>query len=162
MPVTTRLIGDLVVAYGFDRRDSFEMVSREDAERLGLNTNELHDLSVRNAMHQLKDSISVLEKEGVQRWAADNHLTATAILVAEIWHLPASRMTGDLAMVVPSRDCVMFCDGVSETAMRAMRRFAENEFASAGNHAISMKLLRWMGNGWHIPGTKEGLVIAKS
>jgi len=162
MPVTSLLIGDLIAAYGIDQDDRFEMVRRDDLKRLGLDRRELHHLAVANAQDQLGNSIDFLQKEGVGRCIAGNHLTATAILLPQVWQYWAGRMTGDLAAVVPSRDCVLFCDGLSESAMRAMRRFAEEEYAQAGTHAVSMQLLGWMGNGWTIPGTTEGLVIVGS
>jgi uncharacterized protein YtpQ (UPF0354 family) len=149
MPVTQPLQADLLVAYAFDRPDTFQMVSYADLDRLGLTLEQLADVAKENLGNRGFE-VEIQGADAFQVLVTGGHLEACSLLFPEIWERITEEFGGGLVVAVPSRDSVLITRRTSKAGMLTVPLLAEEIHRSETVHALSLALLSWAGTHWEI------------
>jgi uncharacterized protein YtpQ (UPF0354 family) len=83
-PAATRFPGDLYVAYGVQRQDSFMLVTRADVARWAVSLGELHRLALANLVRETNREQRLKCEEKLCGWASGDGFDAARMLPAEL------------------------------------------------------------------------------
>lgn len=142
--VSTTFVGDLAIYYVEDKEGSVLYLEQYHLEDLAMSQVGLNDL----AMQNLIDRNWEPEIEGTDPYQLifDGNFEASFLLDVPLWQRIDDQI-GDILLAVPSRDTVLFIDGVDASSIDPFRRLAEGLFANE-SYPVSDQLFSWTGKGW--------------
>jgi hypothetical protein len=147
--VTEHLAGDLWVAYGIDRPEATDILRRKDAQKLGLEANELRRLALDNLSRLLPDVNIWQHDEWIEISADDSVYICGLLLLDAFWEELERRVTEDLVVVVPTREILLVTGSASSAGIAAIRAEADS-IIDNGHHVVSNTLLRRTNGQWAV------------
>lgn len=159
MPLTQRLVGDLLVAFSIDVGNSFMFLTPAECARRGLKKDELLQLARRNAARAIATLQIRRSGEVFQLVAGEQgkDLEASSILFPEFWSQVAARLKDAPLAIFPHRNGVYFTAAGSAGGVAALQAIiAGSEFRQA--HALSRLLYVFRDGQWAVfePSAKPG------
>lgn len=148
-PVITRdLAQGIVITYGLDIGQGFELITTNHCKQFGISDQELAALSARN-LHTRTDgriniekmdfSASIPEAEPFYRVRLDNNLDSSVMLVDEFWKQASSMLKTDLiAVTLPAKNTLYFADYHSIFSFRLMRPFSGKMYEASKQDRIEI------------------------
>jgi uncharacterized protein YtpQ (UPF0354 family) len=146
-PVIEPLVADLFVTYAFDMEAGFMMVAPYHLEALGLQPGALRELAMANLKSRMPN-VEIRSKDGLSFVHCGDNLEACSLLSTNLWTTMSARMPGGIVAMVPTRDHVLFCEATDAEARKRLLVTGTVAYASGGNHALSVSILRRTDTGW--------------
>lgn len=115
-----------------------------------LTNNELKETGLKNLVkHVMKNQLKINKyTNGYFTIYLDGTFDASLILLNGIWEKSIkSYVAGDVAVAVPSRDILIFCDASSQNGIEEMKK-AVKMISLNANYQLSDKLLKRSGSTW--------------
>jgi uncharacterized protein YtpQ (UPF0354 family) len=140
-------LGWFIVTYAFDLPGMFKMANRGALERIGIANADLRAIAVKNLRTQLP-KIGTTDEQPVNRIVTGENLEACTLLASSFWAGLSADTKGELVVVAPSRDVVLFCSSESAEAVSTLRKTAREVLAAESVHGLSETLLTWRENQW--------------
>ena len=141
------LAGDYAIVLAIDTPTSISYANNKSFADLNLSDDALYKRAVSNLKARLPNKLETAKQENVTFVGLDGFYDASLLLIDDFWKNHAEEMQGDLVMVAPARDMVMFVDSADKTALKIMTEYARNNI-EALPHPISDVPLKWTKNGW--------------
>jgi len=134
-PIITRELAEgIVVAYGLDVGERYEMITPGHCRKFAISNHQLVALSARNLLartdgriniEKMDFSSSIPEAEPFYRVRLDNNLDSSIMLVDDFWKRAAAMLKTDLvAVTLPAKNTLYFADYHSIFSFRLMRPFS--------------------------------------
>jgi hypothetical protein len=159
VPLTQRLVGDLLVAFSIDVGTSFMFLTPAECKRRRLNKDELLQLARRNAARAIA-ALQIRRSGEVFHLVAGEQgkdLEACSILFPEFWSQVAARLKDAPLAIFPHRSAVYFTAAGSTAGIAALQAIiAGSQFRQA--HALSRLLYVFREGQWTVfePASKPG------
>lgn len=165
MPITKPFVGDLIISYAFETPEHFVSVTPPLMSDAGLKADSLHEIAMQNLEATLSDKINIQDLLMYNAIVTGNHLEASTLLLSGLWEMLAAGCIGDLLMVVPTRDSVLFMDSGndlqltdaslnSKQMLNLMCAAALDSRDEQQIHSLSEYVFAWNGD-WEIRGTLD-------
>lgn len=129
--LTSELAEGIVMVYGLDIGDNFEIINENHCERFHLNEEELFNIAKRNLLNKTSGNIDIEQVdfsenlEGAQpfyRARLDNNLDTSLMLVDEFWEHVSNMLKTDLIAVnLPAKNLLYFASLEQMLSFRSMR-----------------------------------------
>lgn len=152
-PVMRFLVGSLLVLYAFDIGSGYRFVMTHDLDRLGIDSDQLHDAALTN-LRTASGAARFNEQPGgnVGMLTVDGNLEASMLLLPELWGDLKIRLgANELLVSVPARDVVLYGVNGEGDTMIALTS-ARDRVLSTGDHLVTRDILRFHDGGWVIAG----------
>ena len=146
-PILERFAPGLLIAYGMDRGDHFELVARKHCEAARIEPEDLRPLAVTN----LRRMLPAIERHGegpAYMLVAGGELESSLLLLDDLWDGQASAVSGTLVAAVPTRDVLLFTGAASPEGVAAVHASIERLYASPPDRPLSTMLYRRCDAGW--------------
>ncbi len=156
LPATQAFVGELIISYAFDLPSMFQMVMGHDVERLGLSAEQLHSVAMENLRTQLRAAEiqmgEIAELPGVFQLGIGENLEACTLLDTKFWQRVGSDfLQGEVVVVAPHRDIVLFARSDSKDGIEALRIAAKNILEEPeDNHGLSPQLMIFKNDQWEL------------
>ena len=149
-------IGDLYIIYVEELEDRLRLITNGEVKLLGLDNNTLYSLALEN----LKKRYAHLKPAGlrgtplkhtdaIKILKTEDNLAASLLLLPELWKNTAKDVRGDLIVVAPTRDYLLYTGLEQKSALRLMRELARRMLLRR-QHPLSATLLRLAGGEWKV------------
>jgi uncharacterized protein YtpQ (UPF0354 family) len=126
-PVAEQLAADLWVVYSIGAESEHRFVTEPDAAQMGLTPADIRTMAVENlrriTTHKVKQS-----GKGPYILSVGGSYEASLLLLDEIWDSPAKMVAGDLVVVAPNPNLILFTGADSDAGVRGMMQYADREF----------------------------------
>jgi len=145
------LVEGLVMVPALDSPRTIRMFTASDGAKLGLNTDQTHELGLANLRKTLRPLGEVAKPVGrgqIGTLAGDMFHTSRLALV-DTWAELAQAQDGVLIVAAPATNTVLYIGDDAPAAIDALRALAMN-VASRAPNPLSDMLLRWTPGGWQI------------
>jgi len=129
--ITDELAEGIVMVYGLDIGDNFEIINENHCERFRLDKEELFSIAKRNLLNKTSGNIDIEQVdfseniEGAQpfyRARLDNNLDTSLMLVDEFWeHVSKMLKTDLIAVNLPAKNLLYFASLEQMFSFRTMR-----------------------------------------
>jgi hypothetical protein len=160
MAVTRPFVGDLLVTYSLDLPDRFVSISHQVMQEMGLDPDSLHRIALENLEKCFNEGIAVQDLQLYNAIGTGGNLEACTLLLPWLWQKKSTTVTGDLLMVVPSRNAVYFTGSehqlkldntvvTSKHILGIMCSAALQVKADEQVHGLSDHVFVWR-NGWQV------------
>jgi uncharacterized protein YtpQ (UPF0354 family) len=136
--ITGELAEGIVMVYGLDIGDNFEIISENHCERFHIGKEELFHLAKRNLLNKTSGNIDIEQvdfsenTQGAQpfyRAALDNNLDTSLMLVDEFWeHVSNMLKTNLIAVNLPAKNLLYFASLEQMLSFRTMRHVSGKMF----------------------------------
>jgi len=150
LPVTQLFVADLLITYAFNLPTQFQIVTAEDAGRLGLDAMELHQLAVTNLMEQLPDGVRFGGQAPVFTVSTGEDLEACTLLIKELWEQFSGHLAGEIVVGVPCRDVVIVSSTEFEDGIAHLRKVVPEGCRGEEIHGLSEQLFVWRDGFWQV------------
>ncbi len=147
--ITRHLMGDLWVVYALDFPESTDILQKEIALTLRLDAEALLRIGRENVGRILGPiefspygECFTLECEMVC-------YASSSLLLNYVWEKAGKLVSGDLVIVVPARDTLLFTGSENAQGLRELREQARY-VTTNGHHVVSDTLLRRVGGEWKV------------
>lgn len=140
------LAGDLWIIYAVDMPDAIESLSKENAQKLGLDVSALRPLAIEN----LRRILPPIEQHGddpMFMLTAGADYVASLILLDDLWIELKESIMGDIVVAVPGRDVLLYTSSKSSEGIARMRSTIDKVMQSGG-YLVSHMMLRLTPDGW--------------
>ena len=148
-PVITReLAPGIVITYGLDTGQGFEMITNNHCKQFCISDQELAALSARNLLtrtdgriniEKMDFSSSIPEAEPFYRVRLDNNLDSSVMLVDHFWKQASNMLKTDLiAVTLPAKNTLYFADYHSIFSFRLMRPFSGRMYEASKQDRIEI------------------------
>lgn len=141
------LAGDLVVFYVCDMGSSYKNIGDEDCQKLGIaNDDELFELAVANLDNYIRENQNLNYRQSnensLHQLTLDEVLDASLLLLLEkILEKGEFKFANNVAIAVPSRNCLLICDANDEAALAQMQEIIDDDMEHSA-YAISSHIYR--------------------
>lgn len=146
--VYEEFVGELYIAYTFDRDSSICYLTAEEYANAELSMSQLRAMSIDN----LKKRLPQVAQHGngpVFMLVADGFNEAGLLLIDEIWVKAEQQMGQPIVAVVPSRDTLFFTARNSSEGITALRELAK-KVSEEASYLISEQLLMRQNGKWEV------------
>lgn len=155
MPVTERLIADLLVTYAFDLPAAFQMVTVRDLKELSIDPATLRGLAIEN-VRRGNPGIGLEEQPPFLQVVTGNNLEACVLLSAKFWNNLAAQAPGEIVVAVPSRDVVLIAFSPSADELQLLRQIITDVRQVEPTHGLTAELLTWKDSAWSVYAERAG------
>ena len=151
-PVYGRPVGGgLAVVPVLDYTRTIRFVGEKDLSKLEVSEDELFRLgeqNVRKSIRPLSDVTPVLGPNSFGTFTGEDY-ASTRIVFHDEWKSLADKLKGNLIVMLPTPDILLYGDGSTSTGVDAMRTFGL-EMARKSTRPLSTVVLRWAPTGWEV------------
>ena len=140
------LVGDIVLVIGLDSPGRTQILQTDSGKPYGLSD----DKVIARAIDNLRDRAGRLEVSAsgpLNIIQFDPNYAASLLAVPEVWIAMEKQFGGDLAVVVPARDVVIFAQAGNSNAIAALRAIASKPNQA---YPITTHLLRFNKRSWSV------------
>lgn len=151
--IVERLNDDLLVLYVLDSETSMQMLTKEGAQKAGIEQSALRSVAVKNLQRYFNDKkvqIQKIEQAGkatIYQVTLDENYEASILLIDDYWTKKNFDVAGDIVVFVPARNVVMVTGSEDKEGMRLASIVAQNGYDELG-YAISPFGYRKGATGW--------------
>lgn len=149
MPFVEPFVSNLVITYAFDFPERFQMVTRQDMEKLNIAENQILDLALQNFSRDL-ENIDVENNPPLKVLRTGGEMEACALLLPDLWPQVEQDVDGELVAAVPFRDLVLLAGTNDSEAMKEIKLAAQEIYDPQETHAITPELFVWRSGIWQL------------
>ncbi|MES2393800.1 MAG: DUF1444 family protein [Acidobacteriota bacterium] len=143
------LAGDLWIMFALDLPDSTVSLNAKQVAQLGLDG----DVLLRLGTENVSDMLSEMSFEPFSHFftisCANLYYASSVLLLDYVWPQAAELVDGDVVVVVPARDTVLFAGSNNAAGLEELRMQAHHVVTN-GHHVISETLLRRVDGAWKL------------
>ena len=145
--LTSDFPGELSVFLVADYPDQVEYLTQKHLDDAGFSEEDVRAAAAENIRARF-DQISVESNEeaGISWILLDGYYESSLVLATEIWANVAPEY-GELIMIVPNRDYLVFGDGRDKQVRDILEQFA-TDVDQQFNGALTDEIYRWTDKGW--------------
>lgn len=140
------LAGDLWIIYAVDMPDAIGSLSKENAQKLGLDVSALRPLAIEN-LRRILPPIEQHGEDPMFMLTSGADYVASLILLDDLWIELKESIMGDIVVAVPSRDVLLYTSSESSEGIARMRSTIDKVMQSGG-YLVSHMMLRLTPDGW--------------
>ncbi|RBP39646.1 uncharacterized protein DUF1444 [Roseimicrobium gellanilyticum] len=120
-PVESKLAGDLVVLYGFDKGTHFRLANGGDLKELATTPAELHEKAVEN-LNSLPLHLEFHQGDDYHMVTAGGDHEATLVFHSAVLEFLADQVPGKLVVAIPARDLFLVASSADPRHLAALQR----------------------------------------
>jgi uncharacterized protein YtpQ (UPF0354 family) len=136
--ITSELADGIVMVYGLDIGDNFEIINENHCERFHIDKEELFSIAKRNLLNKTSGNIDIEQVDFSQnienaqpfyRARLDDNLDTSLMLIDEFWeHVSAMLKTDLIAVNLPAKNLLYFASLEQMLSFRTMRPVSRNMY----------------------------------
>ncbi|MEZ5661296.1 MAG: DUF1444 family protein [Burkholderiaceae bacterium] len=141
----------LVAVPVLDYSRSLRLATGKDLPKLGLSEDELFKVGEENLKSTSRPFSAVTPVPGRDSFGAisGEDYAASRLLFHSDWRGLSEKFRGNLVVMVPTSDVLLYGDGAAPTSIEAIRVFGLEQARQSGR-PLSAVLLRWVPTGWEV------------
>jgi uncharacterized protein YtpQ (UPF0354 family) len=145
-PYFEEYVEELIVLYAEDTPRNIKYVTEESFADYGLNKETIRQRALEN-FARLFPHVEILGNQGFFMLRVDGNYEASCILDRALMERIAKMVSGELVMIVPSRDLVLLTGTKEEAGIERLRKGVARAFPDNG-YRISSSLFVYAGGTW--------------
>lgn len=149
-PIYGRPIGaGLALVHVLDYTRSIRFVGEKDLSRLQVTEDEVFKLGEQNVRASVKPLSEVTPTPGPNSFGSitGEDYASSRIAFHGDWKALSERLNGNLIVMLPAPDVLLYGDGSTPVGVEALRTFGR-DMAGKSSRPLSLAVLRWTTSGW--------------
>lgn len=148
MPITTPIVGELLLTYSIDQGTEFTSISKKILSEIGKSLEDVHSMALSNCL-QVMRSLRMNTNDLIYELSVDENMAACTILFPDLWKQIEEEIGGKAIAAFPHRDAVLYTRLDSDAGISELNRLL-NTLDFSDNHSLSKKLYKIGASGWEI------------